>query len=70
MAHGEPGVLTMNLLFRQFYVFLCSLLEHTTKKHIGLYEANMPYQGLRDLCISKINYAPSVAKPRSEQSRL
>lgn len=68
MAVGEQGVLTMQLLFKHNYVYLCSLFVHIEKKHIDPYVANMLYQGLRELIFGEIDYAPSVATSCSELS--
>lgn len=70
MAEGERGMLTLQLLFKQFYVDLCSLFEHMTKNYIDKSVANWLYQGPRGLIIGEVNYSLSVAASRSAQSRL
>lgn len=70
MAEGGRGMLTLQLLLKQFHVYLCCLFEHTTKHTRDKFAAMGLYHGLRELKIGESNYSPSVATARSEQSRL
>lgn len=58
MSEGERGMLTLRLLLKHFYVYLCSLFEHITENDIDPYVASMLYQGPATLVISRIDYAP------------
>lgn len=69
MEEGERGMLMLQLLVKQFLVYICNLFEHTRKNNVDKFVANGLIQGLHELIIGEITYAPSVADaPLSRRS--